>query len=211
MNLNMTKLPSITLMFGVLIWISPFAVEAQGAVDTDKPRDTASTSMVDKAIIKLEEASFNFGVSYLQMTYKSSNPNSSTKAQITDNGAPNAIMEINSEEKSLTHWPLRGGNAVIGWNINASASSFDTRYQLVDSAFQGKDIGLLSDAGCENVDHADLTLLSFLHTGRVAHGKYVHDAPRSVWSDSLRRTAPRYEALPHSLGRRELDGRVRRP
>jgi len=166
MNFNRTKISGITMMVGVWMLMSAFPVEAQVAGDADKPKESASTSIVDQAIVKLEEASFNFGVSYLQMTYKSTNPNSSTKAQITDNGAPNAIMELNSDEKALTYWPLRGGNAVIGWNINASASSFDTHYQLVDSAFQGKDIGTKVSGGYIGVAPTLFLKIGPLYPGR---------------------------------------------
>ena len=166
MNFYMKKIPGITLMVGVWTLLFAFPVEAQVAVVAETPKETVSTNIVDKALIKLEEASFNFGVSYLQMTYKSTNPNAATKAQITDNGAPNAIMELNSEEKALTHWPLRGGNAVIGWNINASASAFDTRYQLIDSAFQGKDVGTRVSGGYIGVAPTLFLKIGPLYPGR---------------------------------------------
>jgi len=90
---------------------------------------------------KLEKESFTLGLAYTQVTYKTTNPIAVRNTQITDNGAPSLIIELNSSEKKLGSWPLQVGSAIIGWDVNASASFFDTRYQLVNSAFRGTDIG----------------------------------------------------------------------
>lgn len=166
MNFNMAKRFGIKAMLGLWMAVFAYSAEAQVAAEAEQARESASISLIDQTLIKLENASFNFGVSYLQMTYKSTNPNAASKAQITDNGAANAIMEFNSDEKALKSWPLRGGNAVIGWNINASASTFDTHYQLVNSAVQGRDIGTKVSGGYIGVAPTLFMKIGPLYPGR---------------------------------------------
>jgi len=184
MNNNKVRIFGVSAVATVWLMMTAFPVVAQVEADSGKTKEAGTTSLVDQVIIKLEEASFNFGVSYLQMTYKSTNPNASTKAQITDNGAPNAIMELNSKEKSLANWPLRGGNAVVGWNINASASSFDTRYQLVDSAFQGKDIGTRVSGGYIGVAPTLFLKIGPLYPGRNIFWRVSYGAGPALFQGS---------------------------
>jgi len=113
----------------------------QAADDNAPSPQPASASFSDLASLKFNKASFTLGLAYTQVTYKSAHANALGNAQITDNGAPSPIIELNSSEKILKAWPLPVGSASIGWDINASASTFDTHYQLVNSAFRGEDIG----------------------------------------------------------------------
>lgn len=107
----------------------------------EDPIDPASAKISKAASFKLDKTSFTLGLAYVQVTYKTTNPNSTTKAQLTDNGAPSLILELTSKEKILKDWPLVVGNAFIGWDINAAASIFDTHYELIDSALRGVNRG----------------------------------------------------------------------
>ena len=108
------------------------------AADAAQEPESGSARVSDAAVFDLSKQSFTLGLAYAQVTYKARQP---SYTQITDNGAPSPIIELTSSEKTLRDWPLRTGSAVLGWDINASASIFDTRYQLVNSAFRGQNIG----------------------------------------------------------------------
>jgi hypothetical protein len=126
-----------------IAWIAmaAFSSVAQAAGDTAQAPESASVGITDLAIFKLEKKSFTLGLAYAQVTYKTHHANAIGNTQITDNGAPSPIIELTSSEKILKSWPLHTGSAIIGWDINASASYFDTHDQLVNSAFRGQDIG----------------------------------------------------------------------
>jgi hypothetical protein len=118
-----------------------FSTGAQAEGDTEHPFQPASVSVSDLATISLDKESFTLGLVYSQVTYKTTNANSTSESMITDNGAPSPIIELNSSEKVLKEWPMRVGSAVLGWDINASASVFNTHYQLTNSALRGQNIG----------------------------------------------------------------------
>lgn len=103
--------------------------------------ESASLGLSDLASLNLAGKSFNVGLAYAQTTYKGIQVNTRGRAEITDNGAPTPIIELNSGEKLLTGWNMRSGGAIIGWNIKTTAGFFNTRYQLVNSAFRGQNIG----------------------------------------------------------------------
>jgi hypothetical protein len=127
----------------VMAWIAIFAFSNEAQAESNSAIEPESTlmGMTDRAILKLQKSSFMIGLAYVQATYKTTHSNSTGKTQITDNGAPSPIIELNSSEKILKSWPLRVGSAIIGWDINASVSYFDTHDQLVNSAFRGQNIG----------------------------------------------------------------------
>lgn len=133
----------------VIAWITITA--CSGAVHAEDnsamATEPGSASLADVAIMKLQKSSFTLGLAYAQVTYKTAHATATAKTQITDNGAPSPIIELNSPEKVLKSWPLRVGSAMIGWDINASASVFDTHDQLVNSAFRGQDIGTKVSGG----------------------------------------------------------------
>lgn len=118
-----------------------FVADAQADADTTQSSQPASASVSNLAKFTLDNESFTLGLGYSQVTYKTTQANSTGEAQITDNGAPSPIIELNSSEKVLTKWPMKVGSAVLGWDINASASVFDTRYQITNSALRGENIG----------------------------------------------------------------------
>lgn len=118
-----------------------FATGVQAADDATSASQPASLKVSDLGMFNLDQKSFTLGLAYSQVTYKTKRANTAGLAQMTDNGAPSPIVEFNSKEKILKEWPMRVGSAVLGWDINASASVFDTRYQLTNSALRGQNIG----------------------------------------------------------------------
>ncbi len=138
---NLLKLSPALTLFYLLMSVALFSVEAQAEDNNVQAPEPASASLSDLANLRFEKASFTLGLAYTQVTYKSNHANAIGNAQITDNGAPSPIIELNSSEKILKAWPLPVGSASIGWDINASASTFDTHYQLINSAVRGEDIG----------------------------------------------------------------------
>ena len=125
----------------VCIFILVFAEAAQADVDNVQAAQPASVSVSNLASFSLNNESFTLGLGYSQVTYKATQANTTGESQITDNGAPSPIIELNSSEKIFTKWPMKVGSAVLGWDINASASVFDTRYQIINSALRGQNIG----------------------------------------------------------------------
>jgi hypothetical protein len=130
-----------------VIVLSLFSSIAQATGNNATAPETTSVSITDLAMSKLEKASLTLGLAYTQVTYKTTHANAIGNTQITDNGAPSPIIELNSSEKILKSWPMHVGSAIIGWDINASASYFDTRYQLINSAFRGQNIGTKVSGG----------------------------------------------------------------
>jgi len=130
-----------------LIVCSLFSSFAQAAGNDSTAPETASVSLTDLAMSKLEKGSFTLGLAYTQVTYKTTHAGAIGNTQITDNGAPSPIIELNSSEKILKYWPMHVGNTILGWDVNASASYFDTRYQLINSAFRGQNIGTKVSGG----------------------------------------------------------------
>lgn len=128
---------------GVLacILLLVIAERAQADDDTGQSAQPASIGVSNLLQFKLDNESFTLGVGYSQATFKTLQSNSTSESEITDNGAPNPIIELNSSEKVLKKWPMKVGSAVLGWDINASASVFDTRYQITNSALRGQNIG----------------------------------------------------------------------
>ena len=124
-----------------------FSSLAQAAGDNATAPETTSVSLTDLARSRLEKGSFTLGLAYTQATYKTTHAGAIGNTQITDNGAPSPIIELNSSEKILKYWPMRVGSTIIGWDVNASASYFDTRYQLINSAFRGQNIGTKVSGG----------------------------------------------------------------
>lgn len=115
--------------------LASFSSAAQTAADSA----SGYASVAEQALSILSKQSFSVGVSYSQATFK--NTQSAGRTQITDNGAISPTIDFNSSEKLLKSWPMKTGTIVIGWDIRASASYFDTHYQLVNSAFRGEDVG----------------------------------------------------------------------
>jgi hypothetical protein len=140
-KLNLLRPSPALALFYLLMAIASFSVDAQTSDNNAQGAEPASASLSDLANLRFEKASFTLGLAYTQVTYKSNHANAIGNAQITDNGAPSPIIELNSSEKILKAWPLPAGSASIGWDINATASTFDTHYQLVNSALRGEDIG----------------------------------------------------------------------
>jgi hypothetical protein len=118
-----------------------FAESAQADAGAGQSSQPPSVSVSNLATFTLDNESFTLGLAYSQATYKTTQASSNSEAQITDNGAPNPIIELNSSEKVLGKWPMKVGSAVLGWDINASASVFNTRYQITNSALRGQNIG----------------------------------------------------------------------
>lgn len=85
--------------------------------------------------------SLSLGLAYVQSTLKTLPSVGNDDSQITDNGAPSPVLEYNGAEKRLKLWFMKTGHIVIGWDYTASASVFSTKYQLLNSATQGDDIG----------------------------------------------------------------------
>jgi len=144
---------------GVLAFILllVFAEYAQADGDTGQSAQPASIGVSSLAKFTLDNESFTLGLGYSQVTYKTSQANSTGESQITDNGAPSPIIELNSSEKVLKKWPMKVGSAVLGWDINASASVFDTRYQITNSALRGQNIG--TDVSGEYIGVAPILFL----------------------------------------------------
>lgn len=159
---------SAMLATGMMAAFSATAETTAGASPTAEP---ASLGLLDQALMKLDEKSFTVGLAYLQVTYKSTHTGAAANAQITDNGAPSPILELNSKEKILHSWTLPLGGAIIGWDINASASAFDTRYQLVNSAFRGQDIGTRVSGGYLGLAPTLFVKMGPLYPGRDIYWK----------------------------------------
>lgn len=156
-----------------IVWIalSVFSSLAQAAGDETTAPETASVSLTDLAMSKLQKESFTLGLAYTQVTYKTTHANAIGNTQITDNGAPSPIIELKSSEKKLKSWPLRVGSAIIGWDINASASFFNTRYQLINSAFRGQNIGTKVSGGYIGVAPTLFLKMGPLYSGRDIYWK----------------------------------------
>lgn len=107
------------------------------------PRIPGVDELTDIALASLSGNSINVGVSYTQATFKARK--SGGKTQITDNGSFAPVVEFAGSERSLKAWPLRSGQAVLGWNFKATLGHFDTQYQILDSAFRGRDVGTGAD------------------------------------------------------------------
>ncbi len=135
----MNSVPIIKSSVAACLSMLLVSVGAQAADDAAQTPQSASASVSDLAVFKLNKQSFELGLAYTQATFKTTHANIGT--QITDNGAPSPIIELRSSEKILKAWPMRVGNAVVGWDINASASIYNTRYQILNSALRGQDIG----------------------------------------------------------------------
>ncbi len=132
---------SVFIKAGIAVTLLVFATGAQAAEDAAQTTQPASVSVSDLAMFNLDNESLMLGLAYSQVTYKTRRVNTPGYSMITDNGASNPIIELTSREKVLKEWPMRVGSAVVGWDINASASVFDTRYQLTNSALRGQNIG----------------------------------------------------------------------
>jgi hypothetical protein len=137
MTFNFTKLFLITLF----LIINKTQAQISTPETTKIGPEPLSAKITQGTTFKLDQKSFTLGLAYAQVTYKTKDPTSTKKSQITDNGAPSLILELNSKEKILKEWPLLVGSAVIGWDINAAAGVFETRYQLINSAIRGQDGG----------------------------------------------------------------------
>lgn len=146
-----------------------FAMTAQAADDTAQTPKPASVTLANLAVLQLEKQSYTIGLAYTQVTYKTTHTNTTGNTQITDNGAPSPIIELNSSEKILKSWPLEAGSAIIGWDINASASYFNTHDQLINSAFSGRDIGT-SVSG----EYIGVAPTLFLKMGPLYPGKNIY-------------------------------------
>jgi hypothetical protein len=139
----MKRIAAITpFMAAACLALGAAAAVAEDTAPGQPPApESASLGVSDLATMNLSGKSFNLGLAYAQTTFKTRYPNTLGTAQLTDNGAPTPILELNSGEKILTGWPMRNGGAIIGWNISASAGYFNTQYQLVNSAFRGQNLG----------------------------------------------------------------------
>lgn len=131
--------------------------------------EPASATISKAAVFKLDKQSFTLGLAYAQVTYKTYHSDTIGNTQITDNGAPSLILELSSSEKILKEWALKSSSAIIGWDISAAASIFDTRYQLLNSAFRGKDIGTNVKGG-----YFGIAPMLFLKIGPVYPGKNLY-------------------------------------
>lgn len=170
MNFNATTRLLTVLLAGMYL-STACAAETAPVRDSTPPLDSANVGLLGQTMLKLEEQSFTLGLAYLQVTYKSTHANASGNTQITDNGAPSPILEMNSAEKVLQRWSLPLGSAIIGWDINASASTFDTHYQLLNSAFRGQDIGTKVSGGYLGVAPTVFLKMGPLYAGRDIYWK----------------------------------------
>jgi hypothetical protein len=131
--------------------------------------EPASATLSKAAVFKLDNQSFTLGLAYAQVTYKTRHKDTVGNTQITDNGAPSLILELSSSEKILKEWTLKSSSAIVGWDVNAAASIFDTRYQLLNSAFRGKNIGTNVNGG-----YLGIAPTVFLKMGPVYQGKNLY-------------------------------------
>lgn len=166
MNFNTTMKLLSAILAGMCISASSYSAETTTTGDASPSLQAATEKLIDQAMFKLEENSFALGIAYLQVTYKTTHPNAIGNTQITDNGAFTQVLELNSSEKILHRWELPLGSAIIGWDINASTSTFDTRYQLINSAFRGTDIGTRVSGGYIGVAPTIFMKMGPLYPGR---------------------------------------------
>ncbi len=138
--------------------------------------------------MKIENSSFTLGLAYAQTTYKTNHANAIGNTQITDNGAPSLILELNSSEKILKSWPMRTGSAAIGWDFNASASYFDTNEQLINSAFRGQNIGTKVTGGYVGVAPTLFLKMGPLYPGTEIYWKVGYGiGPGYLWGSGTAR------------------------
>lgn len=131
-----------TLVIGLSLLILENGIHAAETEPPTPPNiEPSSLSISDRTVIKLDEKSFTLGLAYSQVTYKTTHEGTTGNTQITDNGAPSLILEVNSKEKVLTSWQFVGATALVGWDFNGAASYFNTHNQLTNTAFRGNDIG----------------------------------------------------------------------
>ena len=183
MNFNVTIRLLSFLLAGIYL-STACAAETTSASGTKPPLESANVGLIGQTMLKLEEQSFTLGVAYLQVTYKSTHAGVSGKTRITDNGAPSPILEMNSAEKILQRWSLPLGSAIIGWDINASASTFDTRYQLLNSAFRGQDIGTKVSGGYLGIAPTVFLKMGPLYASRDIYWKIGYGIGPSLFQGS---------------------------
>ena len=87
----------------------------------------------------------SLGVGFAQGTFKLSR--SGDNAQITDNGGATLIAAIDSATHPLKDWPLRHGDATLGYDFTATGGFFSPSKQLLDNATQGTDVGTSVNGG----------------------------------------------------------------
>lgn len=110
----------------------------------DETATRANSGMLEIANLAkeaLSEKSFSVGIAYWQGTYKVRQQGAAGSAIMSDNGAISPTLTITSKERLLFGWPLITGNAVIGWDVNASIGFIDTKFQSISSGVRGTDIG----------------------------------------------------------------------
>lgn len=137
---------------------------------TEQASDTlapAAFSLSNLALLRLRGKSVTLGLAYSQGTLKTSS--SGARAQLTDNGSPSPVLTFNSGERSLASWPMRVGNIIIGWDYSIAANYFSTRYQLVDSALRGTDVGTKVSGG-----YLGAAPTLFLKLGPLLPGKDIY-------------------------------------
>jgi hypothetical protein len=87
----------------------------------------------------------NLGAGFAQGTFKLWR--TGEKAQLTDNGGISLLASVDSRTRPLKTWPMRHGEASLGYDFTATGSFFSASKQLLDSATQGEDIGTSVNGG----------------------------------------------------------------
>ena len=87
----------------------------------------------------LSGQSILLGAAYSQGTFKINN--STSRAQLTDNGRATAIVDYASPEHVLGKMDMKYGDAVLGMNITGSFGQQRTDFQNVSSGIIGTNVG----------------------------------------------------------------------
>ena len=84
----------------------------------------------------LRDASITVVAGYIQGTFKAHNA-SFGESQQTDNGHANLNLDYDSHEKAFVRKPMGVGEFIMGWNFNATVSTFQVNKQLMSRANNG--------------------------------------------------------------------------
>ncbi len=95
-----------------------------------------------QARAKLRGRTLTLGAGYLQGTTKLGTSDTPPgRSQQTDNGGLEFLLDFSGGDHLLKLWPMRTGQALLGWDISATAGQFKTNRQLIGSAVHGVDMG----------------------------------------------------------------------
>ena len=116
----------------------------------------------------LRDASITVVAGYIQGTFKAHNA-SFGESQQTDNGHANLNLDYDSHEKAFVRKPMGVGEFIMGWNFNATVSTFQVNKQLETSAFTGTDEGTSLKG-----TYAALGPSAFIRLGPLYPGKAIY-------------------------------------